>query len=206
MSDPVLPGEGPMTDEDLSPSGCGTAAGYHWHRKHGQEVCESCRDAWRSRCKEYRRRRKEGVSTARPSAEERFWAYVEKTETCWVWKGGLSATGYGQFHYEGRNWRVHRYSYTLLVGPITDGLVLDHLCRNRACVNPDHLEAVSNRTNIVRGQTLPAENVAKTHCARQHPYDEENTWVNSKGHRYCRKCHAENQRNYTQRKAAQDAE
>src|SRR5450755_3951408 len=78
-----------------------------------------------------------------PTAEERFWARVDKqTDGCWVWTGALR-TGYGTLSVSGKNVPAHRFSYELLVGIIPDGLQIDHLCRNRACVNPEHLEPVT---------------------------------------------------------------
>jgi len=70
---------------------------------------------------------------------------------CWIWTGSLNGKGYGQMYWRGRVWAAHRVSYALLGGPLMDGLELDHLCRNRPCVNPDHLEQVTHRVNVVRG-------------------------------------------------------
>jgi hypothetical protein len=84
--------------------------------------------------------------------------------------------------------QAHRYAYELLVGPIASGLVLDHLCRNPGCVNPKHLEPVTDRENTRRGISSAAENAKKTHCYRGHPFDERNTYVNLKGKRACREC------------------
>lgn len=88
--------------------------------------------------------------------EQRFWAFVEKTETCWLWTGGTNE-GYGVLWLNGKNVKAHRFAYELLVGPIPDGLVLDHVvargCQWRHCVNPAHLEPVTERVNILRGSS-----------------------------------------------------
>jgi hypothetical protein len=75
-------------------------------------------------------------TTRTTTAEQRFWTRVQKTESCWLWTGGDDHSGYGHFYFLGRNRKAHRVSYEMFVGPIPDGLQVDHLCRNRACVNP----------------------------------------------------------------------
>lgn len=107
---------------------------------------------------------------------------------CWQWLGRTS-DGYGHFNVLGGFMLAHRFSYEFLVGSIPEGLVLDHLCRNRACVNPAHLEPVTYQTNILRGNGLAAQNAAKTHCPSGHPYDEVNT-LRLNGRRHCRACSA----------------
>lgn len=123
------------------------------------------------------------------TTEQRFWAKVEKTNACWLWQGTKSADGYGRFRVS-ENKRLeaaHRYAYGLLVGPIPEGLTLDHLCRNPGCVNPDHLEPVTLRENILRSDGLPARNARKTHCDKGHPFSAENTYLLG-GKRHCRQC------------------
>ncbi len=117
----------------------------------------------------------------------RFWKRVEKTDYCWNWKGILTRSGYPHFSFHGEYANGHRFAYSMLRGPIPNGLVLDHLCRNRACVNPDHLEPVSLKTNILRGTGLAAINAKKTHCVRGHEFTPENTYRSSSG-RDCRTC------------------
>lgn len=104
----------------------------------------------------YERWRKHGRTelSARPSREDRFWAKVQKTETCWLWTAAKNGPGYGQFGLGTREDGLvfaHRFAYELVVGPIPEGLVIDHLCRTPACVRPDHLEPVTMRENMRRG-------------------------------------------------------
>lgn len=121
--------------------------------------------------------------------EERFWAKVNKTDSCWLWTASKNGSGYGQFWDGTRFFYAHRFSYELLVGPIPEGLELDHLCRVHACVNSMHLEAVSHRENTLRGTGASARNAARTHCAHGHLFDETNTIHDrAKGWRSCREC------------------
>ncbi len=124
-----------------------------------------------------------------PDQLERFWAKVDKTAEngCWNWTAGKIPQGYGQFNLTHKTaCKAHRFAYIALVGPIPDGLVLDHLCRNRACVNPDHLEPVTQGTNARRGDA-GAHNASKTHCPAGHPYSDANTEHARRGRR-CRTC------------------
>ena len=116
--------------------------------------------------------------------QERFWAKVDKTPTCWLWTGAKTG-GYGVFGHPQR--RSHRLSYEWLVGPIPEGLQMDHLCRVRACVNPDHLEPVTQQVNLLRGETIVAARAAQTSCVRGHPFDEDNTLIVKNG-RMCKAC------------------
>lgn len=122
---------------------------------------------------------------------QRFFAKVQQAANgCWTWTAGLD-NGYGRFRSGKRLVKAHRYSYTHLVGAVPNGLQLDHLCRNRACVRPDHLEPVTSRENILRGDApaiTRARHSGKTECLRGHPYDELNTYARPDGHRACRTC------------------
>ena len=101
----------------------------------------------------------------------------------------LSHGGYGRFWSNGRGVYAHRYAYEHFVAPIPKGLTIDHLCRNRACVNPAHLEVVTMRVNVLRGETFAAENAAKTHCVHGHEFTQKNTYYAKQG-RVCRSCQA----------------
>lgn len=124
----------------------------------------------------------------KPSPETRFWSKIKKTKTCWVWNGTIRASnGYGCLSVNRRNVSVHRFSYELHRGKIPSGLQIDHLCRIRNCVNPEHLEAVPARINLLRGIGVCAQNFRKSKCLRGHDYDR--FIVNGVStHRHCQKC------------------
>jgi hypothetical protein len=127
--------------------------------------------------------------------DQRFWSKVDASGICWEWTASISKGGYGKFTIPfgdgtGRSKHVyaHRHSWEILVGPISDGLQVDHLCRNRKCVNPDHLEPVTTQVNCHRGVSPAALNVGKTHCPLGHEYNSENTFENRQGYRQCKVC------------------
>lgn len=134
--------------------------------------------------------------------EERFWEKVDKNgpNGCWMWTASQNGVGYGQFWTGERIIVSHRWSYEQLVGPIPNGLVIDHLCRNRACVNPEHLEPVTHRENLVRGMGF-ASAARKDHCSNNHPRNKKNTYF-YKGLRLCRPCRAEAARAFRSRRSA----
>jgi hypothetical protein len=110
---------------------------------------------------------------------------------CWVWKNPLD-NGYGRFWVNNKTKLAHRFSYEFFIGEIPRDKQLDHLCRNRSCVNPDHLEPVDIKTNVLRGEGLSAQNARKTHCKRNHPFSGENLKINCRGQRICLTCHRAN--------------
>ena len=127
--------------------------------------------------------------------EERFWDKVEKTDSCWLWTGHIATgKGYGRIRVNGKYQKAHRVAYEMLVGPIPDGMQIDHVwangCTNRNCVKaisdkfgPAHLEPVTSGENSRRGEPH-----RRTHCPKGHPYDEENTYFQKSGGRKCRAC------------------
>ena len=121
--------------------------------------------------------------------EQRFWSKVQRgqPDECREWLGARTDGGYGNFAIWPRNIGAHRMAYELSVGPIPAGLQIDHLCRNRGCVNPAHLEAVTGRVNVLRADTFVARQAAQTHCLRGHEFTPENTRVNGR-HRSCKTC------------------
>ena len=148
------------------------------------------------------------LTPAKP-LRERFWdkVTIAGPDDCWVWTAGQKSNGYGSFavgsRTDGSRRQVsaHRFAYEASVGPIPDGLELDHLCRVPLCVNPGHLEPVTHRENMRRGNTgqeMARLQRVKTHCPQGHPYDTENT-LRSGGQRHCRACRQEARRTYNRR-------
>lgn len=148
-----------------------------------------------------------------PKHPESFWARVDKVGPlpeyrpelgrCWIWTGPLNRGGYGHFYdNSGKTARAHRLSFSIAYGSIPVGAEVDHLCRVRRCVRPDHLEAVTKRENILRGHSWMADSARKTHCVRGHEFNDANTYRNSQGHRYCRPCRILRARKYKQAKRA----
>ena len=135
--------------------------------------------------------------------QERFASkYVVTPDGCWEWVASRSSTGYGTFYAgQGRgSVMAHRWSYEQRTGSLPSHLDLDHLCRNRACVNPDHLEPVTTSENLLRGANVGKSNLRKTHCPKGHPYSEENTYTPpSRPNRLCRACRRDRRRKQAER-------
>lgn len=151
----------------------------------------------------YGRRRRRGLLQLLPvpTTLERFLVFIEVTEACWLWTGSNSGKGYGWFK-DGKGTLAHRYSYEHFVGPIPEGLTIDHLCRVRRCVNPDHLEAVTLRENLMRGISPAAQCYRRTSCKYGHEYNETNTQFLDNGWRICRPCNARRLRELRKRRSA----
>ena len=122
---------------------------------------------------------------------DRFWSKVDRSADCWIWLRSRNPAGYGKFGASGSGWILaHRWAYEQANGPIPDGITLDHLCRTRACVRPDHLEPVTRAENVLRGEGIPAVAARATACMRGHAfatgdvrhYGPDNRW------RACRTC------------------
>jgi HNH endonuclease len=136
---------------------------------------------------------------------QRFEAmFVVETDGCWQWVAGCYRNGYGAFQRrvdETLSWKApgnkknhlaHRVAYEFYVGPIPEGLDIDHLCRNRSCVNPDHMEPVTRQENLRRGRGYGGE--LRTHCSRGHELTDENLIVEQFGYRRCKTCRSLNKR------------
>lgn len=149
----------------------------------GRRSCRACR------AEQYRRKHPQRTPA------EILWARIAPGRSgCWLWTGLIAQTGYGI--YDGL--LAHRLMYELVIGPIPDGLTIDHVkargCTSRSCVNPSHLEPVPLAVNVLRGDSPPARNARKTHCPAGHEYDEANTYISASGWRGCRACNRERAR------------
>ena len=192
---------------------------YHYRASVFVAATHGCAGYWE-------RRRVSALSAIRPigigrdamrrGTEADFWAKVNKNGPvmkaelgpCWQYLGKPTTLGYCKLRRRPkRSVMAHRYSYELLVGPIPEGLTLDHACKNRGCVNPAHLEPVPLVVNIMRGDSPHANNARKTHCPKGHPYDVNwpNIAKNGRSHRGCRICNIERARQWrNNRKKAQN--
>jgi hypothetical protein len=135
----------------------------------------------------YKRRSRTGGAEGL-TLERRFFEHIvqENEYGCWVWDKPHPESGYGQF----QGGRAHRWSYEFFRVEIPEDLDIDHLCRNRACVNPWHMEPVPSRVNVLRGVSPAANNARKTHCLRGHEFTEANTYrpPSKPNSRACRAC------------------
>lgn len=128
--------------------------------------------------------------SAQRTMHEKLEARIERDPNsgCWLWSGNIKKSGYGYVWLSAtKRACAHRYVYELHRGPVPDGLQLDHLCRTRCCVNPNHLEPVTARENARRGETGNHLR-SRTHCPQGHPYDDVNTRYTMVGSRMCREC------------------
>lgn len=135
-------------------------------------------------------------------ALKRFWTKVFKNKNCWMWVGARTATHghyYGNFHIAGKNYLAHRVAYILMNGEINNDYVIDHICGNGLCVNPLHLQNITNKENILKGKTPSARHAKKTHCSKGHPYSKSNT-CKSGNKRYCLICSRRKGRVYHKKK------
>lgn len=122
----------------------------------------------------------------------------EPNSGCWLWTGAMSGNSYGSMSYEGRMQKAHRVAYKMFVGPVPEGMDLDHLCRTRICCNPDHLEPVTRSENLRRSPLMDRRS-ANTHCLRGHEFTAENTMIRPNGWRSCRECMRNHIRNWRAR-------
>lgn len=132
--------------------------------------------------------KEETVTALGEKVLKRFWGKVRKTLGCWMWTGSISKGGYGNFCVGAKQYKPHRISFVLAKGTIPLGLCLDHVCRNRSCVNPKHIRIVTRGRNAIENSTSPAAiNAKKTHCIRGHELTGENLQAQNGG-RQCRAC------------------
>ena len=137
--------------------------------------------------------------------EERFWAKTDRSagpDGCWPWTAARRGreAGYGSFSVNGVTVRAHRLAYEMTHGPIPDGLTLDHLCRNGLCVNPAHLQPVTNTENVLRGISFSAQKARQTHCKYGHILEGDNVY-RPPGQLRSRRCVTCKQRRYAERNA-----
>lgn len=153
----------------------------------------------------YQRQWKTGTTAERPkpTPEQQFLGFVVKTDGCWPWVGFVGDQGYGRARHCGRKMGAHRAAYELFIGPVPEGLQVDHDCHNRdetcndgpacphrCCVNPEHLRLRTGLQNLMEGRTPARTNAAKTECIHGHAFTLHNTYTYPDGRRACRRCMA----------------
>ena len=147
----------------------------------GSEMCRACAASIASQ---------QAARANETTTDSKFERYVDRRSGCWIWAGHRYSNGYGAISHERKQVLAHRWSYERFVGPIPAGLVIDHLCRNKSCVNPEHLEPVTSRENSRRAM--------RSHCVNGHEFTTDNTWM-YRGKRYCRECRRRRVREFQQR-------
>lgn len=159
------------------------------------ETCIRFRGQKSRLCVMHRARKQRGMPMDQPpriigDIDARFWSKVGYAAAidCWPWSASLNDGGYGQFMVDGKPQRAHRIAWELLRGEIPHGLVIDHLCRNRWCVNPWHMEPVTNEENIARGLFLVTRPPQRTVCPSGHRYEGDNVRIDPQGYQRCRAC------------------
>jgi hypothetical protein len=150
--------------------------------------------------------RAKSIPTLTTKQENRFWSKVDvpyQPSCCWEWTGSTSPKNYGYVVIGTQTFKSHRVAYRVLIGPIPGERDLDHLCRNPRCVNPDHLQPVTNAVNTRRGHGCCSRNRRKTHCKHGHEFTPENTYSppHRPGGRECKTCKRQLHREYDKRRA-----
>jgi hypothetical protein len=184
---------------------------YHEHMKFCTFVDCRNRLVARGLCSAHYRQLRNGevlrpIRYVRQPVADRFWPKVDRRgpDECWPWLAARDNHGYGQMTVDYKRKKAHRLAYELLMGPIPEGLSLDHLCRHPWCVNPAHLQPVCHAENVRRGAAgikvlLRAQ--LQTHCKNGHEFTDENTYLPPSGRRVCRACQNQWQKDYQARRA-----
>ena len=145
------------------------------------------------------------IPGTRAPVDDRFWSFVhtEPNSGCWIWCGARHQRGYGSFYADGVVHRAHRWAFEHFRGPVPANLVIDHRCRNPSCVNPDHLEPVTQRTNVLRGGAPAAGQHQQTRCVHGHALVGANVYTKPNGARQCKTCRrATDARRYRRKRGA----